>query len=804
MLRIGLSFTVLCWAVSCSGQDRSFEADVAPLLEASCLECHGAGTTSGPDLTALGNNLSDPHIFRSWESLYDRVAKGEMPPPEAERPDQEKVATALAALQRSLTAANRAQQEEQGRVPARRLTKLELEYTLHDLLSIDGEVTASVPAETDSGNFDTVGSAQRISELHLQGYLEAADKALHLAIQLGVNPTPQQTLDFAESALLNHFHEKDFSLGGNISRRTDDSVVLFRDADYLLTSAAGGFQLSAPGIYRITTQAAAFQAEDPVELRLVQSHPDGSTRLLISHKLVPGREETIVVSTLMQPGDSFHTTIQTKTDPAAAILAAGGAKHYSGPGIALNAQQVEGPLVDPWPPASTRQLLTGLHLVAPADAPAGPYRIEPEKEMRDHVHDVVAQLAPRAFRRPVAAEEIESFVALAERPIAAGRDPLDVLRIPLQALLCAPAFLCHEGPPGMLDDHAVASRLSYFLWKSLPDEQLTALAADHRLSSPEVLAAQVDRMLADPKAQRFIRDFVGQWLRLSRIDATTPDEKLYPEYDPLLSDAAVQESECFFRDLLERNLEIGHLVAADFTFLNERLARHYSIPGVQGPQMRRVSLPQGSPRGGLLTQASILKTTANGTVTSPVARGNFVLTNILGLPPRPPPPGISSIEPDTRGKTTIREILAAHRTLAECNSCHRQIDPPGFALECFDPIGGFRTRYRADATPSSLPWARFFASEKTYREGPPVDASGVTADGRAFSGIVEFKRLLLDQQEQIARHFLSRLIVYSTGGEIEFADREEIEAILARTRDRGFPLRDLLQACVQSRLFRER
>jgi len=162
MLRIGLSFTVLCWAVACSGQDRSFEADVAPLLEASCLECHGAGTTSGPDLTALGHDLSDPHIFRRWESLYDRVAKGEMPPPEAERPDQKQVATALAALQRSLTAANREKQKLQGRVPARRLTKLELEYTLHDLLSIDGEVAASVPAETDSGSFDTVGSGERL------------------------------------------------------------------------------------------------------------------------------------------------------------------------------------------------------------------------------------------------------------------------------------------------------------------------------------------------------------------------------------------------------------------------------------------------------------------------------------------------------------------------------------------------------------------------------------------------------------------------------------------------------------------
>ncbi len=203
----------------------------------------------------------------------------------------------------------------------------------------------------------------------------------------------------------------------------------------------------------------------------------------------------------------------------------------------------------------------------------------------------------------------------------------------------------------------------------------------------------------------------------------------------------------------------------------------------------------------MLTQAAILKTTANGTVTSPVTRGNFVLTNLLGTPPSPPPPGVGSIEPDTRGKTTIREILEAHRDNESCKACHRMIDPPGFALESFDPIGRLRTNYRSSGPGEGL-LAKF--SPATYHAGPSVDPSGETADGRKFEGIVEFKRLLMDHKEQIARNFVSQLIVYSTGGEIEFADREVVEAILKQTEADNYPVRDLIHAVVQSRLFRQK
>ena len=256
------------------------------------------------------------------------------------------------------------------------------------------------------------------------------------------------------------------------------------------------------------------------------------------------------------------------------------------------------------------------------------------------------------------------------------------------------------------------------------------------------------------------------------------------------------ETELFFTELLKENLSITTLLDSDFTFANRRLANHYGIPDIAGQEFRKIFLPNDSPRGGVLTQAAILKTTANGTVTSPVMRGNFVLTNLLGTPPSPPPPAVGSIEPDTRGKTTIRETLAAHQNNETCASCHRSIDPPGFALESFDPIGGFRTNYRTAGGGLFS-----FFTDQTYRDGPVVDASGVTADGKTFSGINEFKRHLFGQKEQLAKHFVSQLVVYSTGGQIHFADRDEIQEILNKTCDQGYPIRDLLHEVVQSKLF---
>ena len=354
----------------------------------------------------------------------------------------------------------------------------------------------------------------------------------------------------------------------------------------------------------------------------------------------------------------------------------------------------------------------------------------------------------------------------------------------------------------MLNDFALASRLSYFVWRSMPDAELFDVARKGRLSDLMTLAQQVDRMLDDAKSQRFIKDFVGQAFRLYELKATTPDRGLYPEFDERLGQAMVRETELFLGELIAENHGVANLIDADFTFLNRRLAEHYAITGVEGQQMRKVTLPNGSRRGGLLTQASILKITANGTTTSPVPRGNFVLANLLGRPAPPPPPGIGNLEPDTRGTKTIRQQLDAHRNSRECASCHRKIDPPGFALESFDPIGGFRTHYRVSGGEVKR---GVFTVAAPFRLGRPVDPSGVTSEGDTFSGIGEYKQILLrNEVDQVARHLAARLLVFSTGAEIEFADRDAVERIVARGRKQGHPITTMIHEVVHSDLFRRR
>jgi hypothetical protein len=422
----------------------------------------------------------------------------------------------------------------------------------------------------------------------------------------------------------------------------------------------------------------------------------------------------------------------------------------------------------------------------------------------EYIETIVSRIAPRAFRRPVDDQEIEAWTALARPVLERGGSFPDALRVVLRAMFTAPEFLYASESPGPLNDHALAARLARFLWRSLPDHELAAQARQQRLRDPRVQAVQVARLLNDPKAMRFIDDFLGQWLDLHGIDATTPDRKLYPEYDDVLRSAMLEESRLFFADLVRRDRGVRELIDAEFTFLNRRLATHYGVKGVEGLGMRKVRLPGASPRGGILTQASVLKTTANGTTTSPVLRGSFVLDRLLGHPPRPPPPDAGTIEPDTRGTTTIRETLDAHRNVERCARCHREIDPPGFALENFDAIGGFRSRYRATGEGERSPGRLFGRRIYEYKLGPAVDASGSTAAGRSFSGFKEFQRILLEREDEIARNLIQQLIVFATGAEIQFADREEVDRLLEAARVEGYGLRGMILDIVQSRLFLEK
>ncbi len=507
---------------------------------------------------------------------------------------------------------------------------------------------------------------------------------------------------------------------------------------------------------------------------------------------------------------------------------------FTGPCVVSDWIEVEGPIHEMWPPRSHRVMFGDLPLtefkpaehqgVRPpartlvrqeiqgaenkAESVKGIWTVEPN-EPRADAERLLAAFLPKAFRRPVADDVRRQYVALVDQRLKAGDCFESAMRWAYRAALCAPDFLYHVEPAGKLDDFALASRLSYFLWNSAPDDALIALAAAGKLHDRKEIGSQVERLLKDPKSQRFVEDFLGQWLKLRQIAETDPDKKLYPEFSPYLQDSMVAESRAYFRELIEKNLDAGYLVKSDFAMLNEKLAQHYGIAGVSGPAIRRVALPPGCPRGGFLTQAAILKVTANGTTTSPVVRGAFVMARLLGQPPEPPPPNITAVEPDVQGATTIRELLDKHRNDATCASCHAKIDPAGFALESFDVIGGQRDRYRAirekeDTAPVAPRGSIDPFININFKLALPVDPSGALPDERKFSGIAELKELLAGDRNRLLKNLAEQLTTYTTGRGLVYSDRESIAAIVARTEKQGGGIRTLLHEIVTSDLFQTR
>ena len=475
------------------------------------------------------------------------------------------------------------------------------------------------------------------------------------------------------------------------------------------------------------------------------------------------------------------------------------------PGVAFRWLEVEGPLVDEWPSAG-HELLFGNLPLKKIDKPAiGAASVEvvstdPAKDAERLMRHFIEE----AYRRPVAAAEVKRFLPVVQGVLKAGGAFADAMITGYTAVLCSPEFVCVEEKPGKLDDYAVASRLAFFLTNSAPDAELRALAAKGQLRRPAVLHEQTDRLLNSPKSQQFVDAFLDYWLDLRKIMGTAPDSSLYDDYylDDLLNESAMEEPQRFFAELVRSNLPVRNIVASDFVFVNERLAQHYGLPPVEGVALQRVPVPPDSPRGGLMTQAAILKVTANGTTTSPVIRGVWIMERILGQPPPPPPPAVPAVDPDIRGSTTIRQQLDKHRDLETCAACHKKIDPAGFALENFDVMGGWRDRYRATGDGAPPEKGIGHGGQKfTYHLALPVDAGGELPDGRKFGDVREFKRLLLTNEDQLARNLAKQLTVYATGAPVRFGDRAQIEKILERSRASQFGVRTLIHELVQSDLF---
>lgn len=504
------------------------------------------------------------------------------------------------------------------------------------------------------------------------------------------------------------------------------------------------------------------------------------------------------------------------------------------PGVAFQWIEVEGPLYDKTAGAGYSRLFgdlpmrrlekdeaggVTLQIVAPPSPPgeeAGPprNRFGPRTQdvgvevvtshPREDAERLLRAFMARAYRRPVEEAHVRRFLELFHREFEQGHGFARSLLSSYTAVLASPGFVYVQEEPGRLSGYALATRLALFLWNSEPDAELRSLAARGLLSKPDVLNAQTERLLNDPKSRRFVEAFTDYWLDLRKVNDSSPSTTLYNDYelDDPLKLAAVEETRLFVGELLHQDLPARNIIDSDFTFLNERLAKHYGVPGVDGVRMRKVILPKDSVRGGLLTQASVLKVTANGTTTSPVLRGVWIMERILGFQTAPPP-SVPAVEPDIRGAVTIRQQLERHRADSSCAACHRKIDPPGFALESFDVMGGWRDRYRAvspDVKPE--PGIGMSGQQYAFHYALPVDSSGALPNGLAYHDIREFKRLLLEHEEQtVVRNLIRQLATYATGAPIGFTDRKQVEQILANSRRSNYGVRSVIHGIVQSDLF---
>jgi hypothetical protein len=441
---------------------------------------------------------------------------------------------------------------------------------------------------------------------------------------------------------------------------------------------------------------------------------------------------------------------------------------YEGPRIRVFEIDLEGPFYDSWPSPSYRALFG---------------EFEPTMA---NARAILRRFASDAFRRPVSDEKLDILHALVKSEHESGTSAFEALKIGFRAILCSPDFLYLQEPEGTLDSYALASRLSYFLWSNRPDRELLDAAANGSLTDPKTLKRQALRLLADERSNAFTETFTSRWLELYKLGTMPPSYKEFTSYYvDGLEKAMKTETQTFFRHALHENLPLKTFLDSDFTFVNGGLARLYGIEGINGAEFRKVSLESDPRRGGILGHASILTASANGIDTSPVIRGIWVLENILGTPPSPPPPDVEPLEPDIRGATTIRDQLDKHREVETCYECHRKIDPLGFALENYDPIGGWRDRY-----------------PRGRQNGPLIDASGELPNGEHFEGIEEFKNALANREDQFVRCLTEKMLAYSMGRTLEFTDRPEVDQIIEKTQASGSGLQDLVLAIVESEAFR--
>lgn len=817
-------------------------ASLTALIAAHCTDCHGADQQkAGLRLDTLGSDLHDETVLAQWQAVEDQLRRGDMPPPSRTQPTREEMAAVLADLRPRLEEAYTATLQQPASPVIRRLNRIELRNTLRDLLGLeqpmfrnlgipkpedangDGSVSRhsddpirEFPADESDHGFDTVGSRLVMSDFLLRLVMGAAEQCLDLATVTGP-PPERQRMEFTAPIRTDgpaglEGLARPFLQGYDVLMERYREPGAASNIGRLAPSAIAGKGVGTSAPWRIRIEVSAHHQQHPWG-ELIRSRQDEPMILglhLINSRrgaFNEGNPDTFLLAQWPVPDDGQRHEFQFDTwidaawlpwlgwenapcergltpeklvaryrpeahcppPPADAPEATRNQYHqemahslfsrgYEGPHLRIHRISLE-PLPMSWPPQG-HALIHG-------------------RQGTEPVSDILTAFASRAWRAPVEASAVARFTTLAETEIARGADRASALRTACTAILASPRF-CYLQRPARPDHYQIASQLSYFLWSSMPDDELRGLAAAQRLSDPAVRRAQVERMLNDPRAASFIRRFPERWLRLDRLGSMPPPGGFY--FHRQMEEQLRRQIDAYFADLVQRNGPVRDLVESDYTYLNERTAQWiYQREDVWGDAFRRV--PARPPHGGgILTMPALMTATANGVDTSPVVRGVWMLESVLGLPPKPPPPNIEPLSPDLRGARTIREQLEAHRAQASCQTCHRKIDPLGFAFENFDELGLWRTHYRGSD------------------QSKPIDPASVLSDGRPIADLSAMKQYLLSEEEQIARRLTMSLLTYASGRQLTPRDRGETERILRAVQPTGFRLRDLIHEVAASRL----
>jgi hypothetical protein len=746
----------------------SFESVAKPFLAKHCVGCHGGNKPSGSLSLAKAdaNSLRDDR--ETWEAVRDKLTQGEMPPKKKPQPSPDDKKSFLAWLDDGLAATACTTPADPGRVTLRRLTRFEYNNTIRDLLGVDIQPADDFPSDDVGYGFDNVGDVLSVSPLLFEKYLNAAEQIVEKAFADELVPLPPTVVyrgssmkASAKSEGLYDWVGESKQFGFKFAATAFSAGELFvnhrfeGDGNYFVEFAAFGGQIDDDRI------RAAVLVDDKVvqEFRLRRFRSDAKPDSQSFRLTVRSGTRKLSIQLLNPKSDA------TASDPKGRNRA-----------IIFDHIKIRGPMPDVArvPSASYRRIMI-----------ASPSKDHSEFEV---AHRICENLARRAFRRPVSREEVDRFVGLTEMARKHGDSFEQGIRLAVQAILVSPDFLFkverdHKplDKPYPVTEHELATRLSYFLWSSMPDDELFALADHGELRKN--LAAQVHRMLKDPKADALGDNFAGQWLQVRNVKSIMIDPALFPQLDDELRAAFVRETTMFFEAIVNENRSILEFLDGDFTFVNERLANYYGIPGVTGPEFRRVSL-KGTPRAGILTQGSVLTVTSNATRTSPVKRGKFILETILNAPPPPPPPNVPELIDTAEAirSASFRQRMEQHRANPDCAVCHDKMDALGFAFENFDTIGRWRTKDGAF----------------------PIDPSGTLPDGRSFKDPAGLRALLRAEPDKFRRCLAEKLLTYALGRGVDATDRCAVAEIAKTTAERGDTFAEMVLAVVKSDPFQMR